>query len=117
MATLAPSLIEIDDNGRARIVGSRIKVIHIGTEFGHLGMDADAIQEAHPHLPMAKIYAAISYYLEHKEEMDAEIERADEEYRQLVADAAINRTWPTRAELLSRAKARGIDLSAETLHG
>jgi uncharacterized protein (DUF433 family) len=117
MATLAPSLIEIDDNGRARIVGSRIKVVHIGTEFGHLGMDADAIQEAHPHLPMAKIYAAISYYLEHKEEMDAEIEAGSTEDERLRAEAIANGTQITRADLIRRAKERGIELSAEALHG
>ncbi|MCP4165330.1 MAG: hypothetical protein GY759_05470 [Chloroflexi bacterium] len=37
------------------------------------GLTVEGIQRGHGHLSMAQIYAALSYYYEHQNEVDAEI--------------------------------------------
>ena len=36
--------------------------------------DADEIHRQHPHLSLGQIYAALAYYFDHKEDLDAQIE-------------------------------------------
>src|SRR3990167_2160575 len=60
-------------NGRPVIAGTRIKVSQIALEFGHLGMTPDSIVEAHPHLNLAQVHAALAYYYQHVDEIKEEI--------------------------------------------
>jgi uncharacterized protein (DUF433 family) len=85
-ATPVPSLIYLDEQGRARIQGVRTKVIQIAVDRRN-GLDADAIHEAYPYLSLAQIHAALSYYYEHKTQLDAQMEEADREYEALRANA------------------------------
>ena len=39
------------------------------------GWTPEEIHQNHPHLPLAKIYAALSYYYDHQSELDAEMQR------------------------------------------
>ena len=41
---------------------------------------AERMHEEYPHLSMAQIHAALSYYYDHQAEYDAEMERQDREY-------------------------------------
>ena len=66
-------------NGQPRIDGTRIKVKHIALEYERLGWSADQICDAHPGLTLAQVHAAISYYYDHKAEIDETI-RKDEEF-------------------------------------
>src|SRR5262245_41615083 len=93
--TPVPSLIYLDDQGRARIEGTRFKVIHIARDRRE-GLDADAIQKAYPDLSLAQVHAALSYYYAHKDELDAEMERDD---REVEAFAAGHTNPVTRGEL------------------
>jgi uncharacterized protein (DUF433 family) len=81
-----PSHITLDENGVARIDGTRMKVIHVAKErYGH-NATVEQMHEAWPHLTLAQIHAALSYYYDHKAEIDAEIERElAEDQRQLAA--------------------------------
>jgi len=98
VAIPVPSLIFMDDKGRARIQGTRFKVIHIARDR-RAGLDADAIHEAYPDLSLAQIHAALSYYYAHQEELDRQMERDDEEAEPFLA----TQTNPvTREELLRR---------------
>jgi uncharacterized protein (DUF433 family) len=65
--------------GQPRIDGTRIKVQHITLEYERLGWSADQICDAHPGLTLAQVHAAISYYYDHREEIDESI-RKDEEF-------------------------------------
>ena len=65
--------------GKPRIDGTRIKVQHIALEYERLGWTADQICDAHPGLTLAQIHAAISYYYDHREEIDDSI-REDEKF-------------------------------------
>jgi uncharacterized protein (DUF433 family) len=56
----------IDDTvSRPVVTGTDIKVSQISSEYDHLGMTPDEIAEAHPHLGLAKIHAALAYYYDH----------------------------------------------------
>jgi uncharacterized protein (DUF433 family) len=79
--------VVIDDKGVARVAGSRIRVIDLALEKNTEGWTPEQIQQAHPHLTLGQIYAALAYYHDHKAELDADIERrfrdAEELRRQL----------------------------------
>src|SRR5258708_7299084 len=98
VVTPVPSLIYLDAQGRARIQGLRTKVMQIAIDR-RSGMDADAIHAAYPYLTLAQIHAALSYYYEHREEMDAQIERDEQEVEELRAN---NPNAITREELPRR---------------
>jgi uncharacterized protein (DUF433 family) len=96
--TPVPSLIYLDEHGRARIQGTRFKVIHIARDRRE-GLDVDAIQAAYPHLSLAQIYAALSYYYAHKDDLDAQMERDARDVEEFVR----NHPNPlTREELVKR---------------
>ena len=61
------------DNGKAIIAGTRIKVSQIALEYERLGWTPDQIIDAHPHLTLAQVHAALSYYYENQSELDAEL--------------------------------------------
>ena len=77
--------IRLDDEGRPWIDDTNVKVIEVA--LGHLayGWNAETIQENHPHLSLAQVYAALAWYYDHQAEMDAEIEQQDERLRALRA--------------------------------
>ena len=73
---------------RPVVTGTDIKVAQIASEHEHLGMSADEIVEAHPHLTLADVHAALAYYFDHLDEI-----RADwREGERIVEDA--KKTFP-----------------------
>lgn len=72
--------------GKAIIAGTRIKVSQIALEYERLGWTPDQIIDAHPHLTLAQVHDALSYYYENQSELDAELkaeERIAEELSRL----------------------------------
>jgi uncharacterized protein (DUF433 family) len=65
--------------GQPRIAGTRLKVQQIALEYERLGWTPDQICDAHPGVTLAQVHAAISYYYDHKEEIDQTI-REDREF-------------------------------------
>ncbi len=65
--------------GKPRISGHRIKVQHIAIWHERLGMTVDEIVAEYPELTHAEVYAALAYYWDHRDQVDADI-RADEEF-------------------------------------
>ncbi len=55
----------------------------------------------HPHLTLAQIHAALSYYYDHQLELDAEIERQSEQAARLRAGAVNS---PARVKLRAMGK-------------
>jgi uncharacterized protein (DUF433 family) len=63
----------IDESGRRAVVaGTDIKVSQVASEVEHLGMTPDEVVEAHPHLTLADVHAALAYYFDHQELIQAE---------------------------------------------
>ena len=52
------------------IVGTRTKVIDIAIRYEFGGMTPDQLIEQFPHLTLAQIHDALSYYYEHKSDLD-----------------------------------------------
>jgi uncharacterized protein (DUF433 family) len=76
----APALphIHLDEQRRPWIDDTNIKVIEVVLEhLGH-GWNAESIQENHPELTLAQVYAALAWYYDNQEEVDAEIEQQAE---------------------------------------
>jgi uncharacterized protein (DUF433 family) len=58
--------------GRPTIKGSRISVCHIAQLY-KAGDTVEEILQSHHHLQAAAVYDAISYYLDHQQEIEREI--------------------------------------------
>jgi len=65
--------------GKPVITGTRIKVSQIAIEYERLGWTPDQIIDAHPHLRLAHVHDALSFYYENQKQLDAEI-LADEHF-------------------------------------
>ena len=83
MTAVTTSHISLDDRGVAWIEGTNTKVKEVVIEKLAFGWSPEELHRQHPHLPMAKIYAALSYYYEHQAEIDADLERDHLEIQEL----------------------------------
>src|SRR6478736_2945377 len=85
MTTVMDGHIVVDEKGIARIQGSKIKVMNLVAEMQCNGFTAEQLHQGYPHLQLSHIYAALAYYLDHREQIDAQIEESarlhDEERR------------------------------------
>ncbi len=71
-----PYIVRVEGvcGGSPIIKGTRISV-RIIAELYKMGVTVDEILQMYPHLNAAAVYDAISYYLDHQEEIEAEIIR------------------------------------------
>lgn len=68
--------------------------------YGH---SPEEIHLQHPHLSLAQVHAAFTYYFDHQARLDAEIERRHRQAETLRAGAG---NQPSRKKLLARPKKR-----------
>src|SRR3990167_3789792 len=59
-------------DGEPVISGTGIRVLDIAVRYEIMGMSPDDILIAFPHLNLSQVHDAISYYYEHKNEIDRE---------------------------------------------
>jgi len=69
--------------GSPIITGTRTRVVDIVIEYEYLGRTADEIINSHPHLTLAQIHDALSYYYEQQGDIDQEIGRRKEKINDL----------------------------------
>lgn len=69
--------IHTDTQGVAWIDGTTTKVVEVIQDV-QAGLLPEEIQKEHPNWTLAQIFAAIKYYNNHKEEIDADIERREQ---------------------------------------
>ena len=98
VTTAVPSLLYLDEQARARIQGTRFKVSQVARAVRE-GLEVRGIQEAYPGLSLAQIHAALSYYYEHQDAMEAQLQQEDRQVNEFVANHP-NRV--TREELRER---------------
>jgi uncharacterized protein (DUF433 family) len=94
MTAVSVSHIVLDDQGRPWVEGTNTKVVEIVLDVLAYGWSAEEVHRHHPHLPLSKIHAALSYYYDHQGEIDAEVERQEREFDQLksaTADSPLRR--------------------------
>jgi len=86
MVAVLNSLIEIDEKGVPWISGANTKVVEVVLDKMAHGSSPEEMHVQYPHLSLAQIHAALSYYYEHQAELDADIERWDREVEALRAE-------------------------------
>jgi uncharacterized protein (DUF433 family) len=80
-----------DGQGPIWIGGTNTRVMQIAIDKHAHGWSAEEIQAQHPHLTLAQVHAALSYYYDHQAEMDAQIVRMAEEDEALRTQAGASR--------------------------
>ena len=70
------------EDGSIRIGSSRVTLDTVVHEFKR-GATAEQIQDDFPTLSLREIYGAISYYLEHEEQVEAYLRKRDQEADQI----------------------------------
>lgn len=73
--------------GRPRIDGHRIQVEDIAIWHERMGMSPDQIVSEHPSITLADVHAALAYYYENRERIDADIEAAKQYAEEMRAKA------------------------------
>jgi uncharacterized protein (DUF433 family) len=102
MSATARTHIRVDDQGIAWIEGTTTKVIRVALDQISQGWDAEEIHAQYPYLSLPQIRAALGYYHDNQEALDAEIEREYQEVEQLRAQAGRQFTRRELEERLER---------------
>jgi len=76
MLTSATTHICLDERGVAWIDATNTKVIEVAQDMIAHGWSPEEIHFQHPHLSLAQIHAALGFYYDHREEMDATMRRS-----------------------------------------
>jgi uncharacterized protein (DUF433 family) len=88
MLTVEPiTHLRRDENGTTWIAETNTKVIEVAMDQAAYGWAAEEIHAAHPHLSLAQIHAALSYYHDHKAELDEQMQQQMQNYRRLRDEA------------------------------
>lgn len=75
MSTTLYPHIDIGADGTAKIACTTTKVVEIVQDYLAHHWHAEDIQRQYPYLSLAQIHAALTYYYDHQEEMDQDIDR------------------------------------------
>ncbi len=70
-------IVQGESGPKARIAGSRIRVQDVVIWHEKLGMSPDEIVHEYPTITLADIYAALAYYWDHRDAIDARISMED----------------------------------------
>ena len=72
--------------GKPCIAGHRIRVQDIAIWHEYQGLSPDEIIAQFPQITLADVYAALSYYHDHREEIRKQMDEAEELVEQLMKD-------------------------------
>jgi uncharacterized protein (DUF433 family) len=75
MTAVFATQIELDDRGVAWLAGTKTKVIEVVLDKIAYGWSPEEIHFQHPHLSLAQIHAALTWYYENQTAIDHEITR------------------------------------------
>jgi uncharacterized protein (DUF433 family) len=78
MATATQGSIVRDAQGVAYIDGTTAKVSEVVLNLEWAGQTPEELQRDMPHLSLGQIQAAVEHYLQHREEVETEIQHDDE---------------------------------------
>jgi uncharacterized protein (DUF433 family) len=71
--------------GRPHILGHRIKVKHVAIWYEQQGMTPTEIVATYPTITLAQVHAALSYFYDHRAEIEAEMAQEDRMFEELKA--------------------------------
>lgn len=75
MSTADYPHIEVGEDAVPRIAGTTTKVVEVVLDKLAYDWDPVEIHRQHPYLSLAQIHAAFTYYYDHRDELDRDIER------------------------------------------
>ena len=85
MTAIFATQIELDDRGIAWIGGANVKVVEVVLDKLAYGWSPEEIHFQHPHLSLALIHGALTYYYENQSHLDAQIRQGLEESGKLAS--------------------------------
>jgi uncharacterized protein (DUF433 family) len=88
------------DNKTPTIAGTTMKVVELVSAHLAYGWSAEELHFQFPYLAMGQIHSALAYYWDHREEMDADIDRRLDKVDKL-------RMATDNSHLIARLKAKG----------
>ena len=88
MQTVATSHIHLDERGVAWIDDTNTKVIEVVLDKIAYGLSPEEMHSEHPHLSLAQIHGALTYYYENLSQFDARIRSRLREADQLAVQAS-----------------------------
>ena len=89
--------ISVDEHGIARLGRTRYKVLHLAGEHYHYGWSGEELLRQHPDLRPEEVYAALTYFYDHYEDLVRQMQQQAEATQALRASQPLS-----RAELLNR---------------
>ena len=93
--------VGLDDKGVPYIQGTTMKIVELVSENTGWGWGAEELHHQHPYLTLGQVHSALSYYHDHKDEVDRDIER-----RIQLVDKIFEEMGPS--PLAARLKAKGL---------
>ncbi|MBM4051096.1 MAG: DUF433 domain-containing protein [Planctomycetes bacterium] len=93
--------VRVDANGIPVISGTTMKVVELVMAQMAYGWSPEELHFQHPYLTLGQIHSALAYYWDHKEELDADIER-----RWQYAEEARRKAGPS--PLAAKLRTRGL---------
>jgi uncharacterized protein (DUF433 family) len=88
--------LRMDEHGAICISGTRVTLDTVIARYQQ-GDSPEAIHEGFDVLPLNDIYAVIAYYLAHRDELDAYLQRRDEEAERIRREVEANYTPEQKA--------------------
>lgn len=88
MTAVFATQIELDGQGVAWIGGTRVKVTEIVLDKIAHGWSPEEMHFQHPHLSLAQIHGALTYYYENQRDLDAQIQQGLEEADNIAAEVS-----------------------------
>ena len=79
--------IALDEKEVPWIVGANTKIVELVSEVQAYGWSPAELHLQHPHLSLGQIHSALAYYWDHRDEIDADVQRRLEEAEALRRDA------------------------------
>jgi uncharacterized protein (DUF433 family) len=92
--------------GKPRIAGTRIKVEQVVIWHERMGMSPREIVSEWPHLTLADVHAALTYYHDHRDEIDRDLAEGERLFEESKA---------RQPSILEKAKRRKADASDDQI--
>lgn len=93
--------VQLDERGIPIITGTTMKVVELVTSQFAYGWSPEELHLNYPHISMSQIHSALSYYWDHKPEIDADMERRFQFAQKLRQEAG-------ESPLAARLRAQGL---------
>ncbi len=93
--------LKLDEDGAIRVSGTRITLDTL-INFYQQHETPEDLHEGFPNVPLADIYAVISYYLANQTEVNSYLDRRSKEADQIRQEWETRNPPPTKAELQTR---------------